>query len=93
VVSLFLGTLSILVLCLPFVGYAALGLSGAGLLVGLWGLFRAFLDGSQAGSTFVAGGAGLFRRFGQRQQDFPLAGNAACLLALALALLPFLRSQ
>src|SRR5262245_40996324 len=37
VVALALGLLSILVLCIPVVGYISLGLSGIGLLLGLWG--------------------------------------------------------
>jgi hypothetical protein len=91
VLSLFLGALSILVLCLPFIGYAALGLSSAGLLVGLWGLLRA--SSAEAGEgRALFGGAGGSRHFGQRQQDYPLAGIAACLLALVLALFPLLRS-
>src|SRR5215469_13285731 len=36
--SMFLGVLSVLVLCLPYVGYAALGLSGVGLVIGFAGL-------------------------------------------------------
>jgi hypothetical protein len=32
-------------------------------------------------------------RFGQRQQDYPLAGIVVCLLALTLTLLPFLLSR
>jgi hypothetical protein len=75
---MFLGTLSVLVLCLPYVGYAALGLSGVGLLVGLAGLVSAYLRGAPAGGL------------AQRDRRFPLAGIAACLLALALTLLPFL---
>jgi hypothetical protein len=94
VVSLFLGALSVLVLCLPFVGYyVALGLSSVGLLVGLWGLVSAWLGGPGAGSTSLAGSAGGTTRFGQRQQDYPLAGLVVCLLALTLTLLPFLLSR
>jgi hypothetical protein len=77
-VAMFLGTLSVLVLCLPYVGYAALGLSGVGLLVGLAGLVSGYLQGAPAGGC------------AQRDRRFPLAGIAACLVALALTLLPFL---
>jgi len=84
-VSLFLGTLSVLVLCLPFVGYSAPGFSGIGLLVGLCGLVRALL-----GSGSAPPSASRWRRFGDRGYDYPLAGIGMCLLALALALLPFL---
>jgi hypothetical protein len=81
---MFLGTFSVLVLCLPFVGYAALGLSGIGLLVGLWGLVIACLGGGSAPPGGLRS-----RRFGERGYDYPLAGIGMCLLALALALLPF----
>ena len=73
--SMLLGVLSVLVLCLPYVGYAALGLSGVGLLLGLWGL---------ASASAHCGGVR------QPEKSYPLGGVAACLLALALALLPFL---
>ena len=76
--SMLLGVLSVLVLCLPYVGYAALGLSGVGLLLGLWGLASAYLSGAHSGGIR------------QPEKSYPLGGVAACLLALALALLPFL---
>jgi hypothetical protein len=75
---MFLGTLSVLVLCLPYVGYAALGLSGVGLLIGLGGLVRAYLRGAFSGP------------FGRADRGYPLAGIGICLLALTLTLLPFL---
>ena len=75
--SMLLGVLSVLVLCLPYVGYAALGLSGVGLLIGLWGLASAYLSGAHFGGI---------RR---PEKSYPLGGVAACLLALALALIPF----
>ena len=78
--AMLLGVLSVLVLCLPYVGYAALGLSGVGLLLGLWGLASACLGGAHSGGTR------------QPERSYPLGGVAACLLALALALLPFLLS-
>ena len=77
-VSMLLGVLSVLVLCLPYVGYAALGLSGVGLLIGLWGLASAYLSGANSGGVR------------QPEKSYPLGGVAACLLALALALIPFL---
>ncbi len=79
-VAMLLGVLSVLVLCLPYVGYAALGLSGVGLLLGLWGLASAYLGGASSGGVR------------QPEKSYPLGGVAACLLALALALLPFLLS-
>jgi hypothetical protein len=83
--AMFLGAFSVLVLCLPVVGYASLGLSGVGLLVGLYGLVTAYLGGGNA----VPRDSGP-RRFGERGHDYPLAGIGMCLLALILALLPFL---
>jgi hypothetical protein len=82
---MFLGTLSVLILCLPYVGYAAPVLCGIGLLVGLWGLVSAWLGGGSAPPMSRRS-----RHFGERGQDFPLAGIGMCLLGLALALLPFL---
>jgi hypothetical protein len=75
---MFLGTISVMVLCLPYVGYAALAFSGVGLLIGLAGLVSAYLHGALPGTV--------------RRPDagFPLAGVGACLLALSLTLLPFL---
>jgi hypothetical protein len=74
-----------LVLCLPFVGYAAPGISGIGLRVGLCGLVSACLGGGSAPPGGLRS-----RCFGERGQDYPLAGIGMCLLALTLALLPFL---
>ena len=84
-VSMFLATLSVLVLCLPYVGYAAPGISGIGLLVGLGGLVCA-----STGSGAAPAGERRPQRFGERGRDYPLAGIGMCLLALTLALLPFL---
>ncbi len=76
--SMFLGTLSVLVLCLPYVGYAALAFSGVGLLIGLAGLVSAYLHGAFSGP------------FGRADRGYPLGGIGVCLLALTLTLLPFL---
>jgi hypothetical protein len=84
-VALGLGLLAVLVLCLPFLGYASPVLSGVGLLLGLAGLVHARRGG--IGNSAL----GLGHRFGTRARDYPLAGIGVCLLALALALLPFLR--
>jgi hypothetical protein len=78
--SMILGTLSVMVLCLPYVGYAALVFSGVGLLIGLGGLVSAFLHGAPRGA------------FRQPDGGYPLAGVGICLLALTLTLLPFLFS-
>jgi hypothetical protein len=85
-IALVLGLVSVLILCLPWIGYASFVLSGVGLLLGLGGLFGAH-DGPGA---YALAEGGESRRFGQRARDYPLAGAGACLLALALALLPLL---
>jgi hypothetical protein len=91
VAALALGLGSVLLLCLPFIGYASIALSGAGLLLGAAGLLRALTgDGGPSGYA-LAGGAGASRGFGARASDYALAGVAVCLLALALALWPLLR--
>jgi hypothetical protein len=90
VVSLALGLVSVPILCLPVIGYAAIGLSGLGLLLGLGGLYGAVVQGSSVPAPASAGRHGTPRRFGERSWDYPLAGLGGCLLALALALLPFL---
>jgi hypothetical protein len=80
VVALMLGLASVAVLCVPLLGYASFVLSGLGLLLGLWGLVRSL--GRDAG---VAKGP-----TGGRALTYPLAGALVCLVALLLALLPFL---
>jgi hypothetical protein len=91
IVALVLGVSSILVLCLPFIGgYFSMGLSGVGLLLALGGLLRLRIDGDEAMSQSLAGGAGIWGDFGARARDYPLAGVGACVLALVLALLPSL---
>jgi hypothetical protein len=88
VASLVLGLASILILCVPIVGYAAVGLSALGLLLGLGGL-GGVLAGYGAGRPVLPRNPSASVHFGERVRDFPLAGIAACLLALGLALLPF----
>jgi len=85
-----LGLTSVLVLCLPLVGYSAIVLSSVGLLVGLYGLFGALRRGAPLPRLPLAGGAGVAHGFGARAIDFPLAGIGVCAAALTLALLPFL---
>jgi hypothetical protein len=93
-VAFSLGTGAILVLCLPVLGgYASIGMSGFGLLVGLRGLHRARSDGGGTLShSLAAGGAGIWSGFGARAEHYPMAGLGVCLLALVLALLPKLFS-
>jgi hypothetical protein len=83
-----LGLIAVMVLCLPVVGYLSLALSGVGLLLGLSGLVAALGEGGAAHRR--AGKVAATPLLGGRPSAFPLAGMAACLVALALALLPFL---
>ena len=82
VASLALGVASVPVLCLPVVGYAALALSGLGLLLALGGLLAL----ARGAGAVPGGGAGAPAGFGARGWHYPLAGLAA----LALGLLPLL---
>jgi hypothetical protein len=88
--AMILGTSSVLVLCLPFIGgYASVGLSGVGLVLALCGLVQAgWHDTGGFGQPLAAGAVGVQGGFGARARDYPLAGIAVCALALILALLP-----
>ncbi len=88
--SMALGLTSILIMCLPLIGKLSIGLSGFGLLLGLGGLYRSRTDSEPLPPRAMAGGLGIWSGFGTRSRDYPLAGVAACLLALALTLLPTL---
>jgi hypothetical protein len=85
VASLFLGALSVPVLCIPVVGYASIGFSALGLLLGLVGMACSSRHGNFTARTAQAGS----ELFGVRAERYPLAGVGLCLIALALALLPF----
>jgi hypothetical protein len=89
IIAMFLGTGSILILCIPILGYLSIGLSSVGLLLGLVGLIRIRMDGESLPPA-IAGGVGIWGGFGTRVRDYPLGGVAACLFALLLALLPIL---
>ena len=90
IVSLALGCISVMIMCLPIVGYASIVLSAAGLPLGLWGLLRSRTDGTQTLSHTLTGSAATAGGFGTRAQHYPLAGIGACLIALVLSLLPLL---
>jgi hypothetical protein len=89
VISLVLGMTSIFLVCAPAISYLSIGLSSLGLLLGLGGLFRARTESEQLPPS-IAGGVGICAGFGTRVRDYPLAGVAACLLALLLTCLPML---
>lgn len=90
ILSLGLGLTSILIMCLPLLGYLSIGLSGIGLFLGLGGLYRSRTDSEPLPPQAVAGGVGIWGGFGTRARDYPLAGIVACFLALILTLLPSL---
>jgi hypothetical protein len=90
IAALALGLCSVLVLCVPLVGYASPGLSGLGLLLGFSGLLRARWECRKVVAPPLVGRAEWPYVFRGDLPDYPLAGTAACLLALALALLPVL---
>jgi hypothetical protein len=90
IASLALGLLAILLLCLPLVGYGSLFLSSGGLALGLWGLARSVDEDGGAVCKLLGLSARRPAAATRPLLTFPLAGAGACLLALALALLPVL---
>jgi hypothetical protein len=90
IIAMALGLGSVLIMCLPLIGYVSIGMSSIGLLLGLGGLFRARTNDEPLPPHAVAGGVGIWGGFGTRTRDYPLAGVATCLLALVLTLLPIL---
>jgi hypothetical protein len=90
IAAMALGVFSLPILCIPFVGSASLAVSAVGLLLGGWGLLKARHEGAGRPGGAPAGGAQVWYGFGARAVDFPLAGMAACLLALVLGLWPLL---
>jgi hypothetical protein len=88
IAALALGVFSLPVLCIPLVGPASLAVSTAGLLLGGWGLLKARHEEAPQSSDAPAGEGPVRYRFGARTVDLPLAGMAACLLALLLELWP-----
>ncbi len=68
--SLILALASLLLLCIPFVGYVAILLSGSGLLLASYETYRSL-------------------RTNKGHLGFALAGSAACLIASAIAFLPW----
>lgn len=90
VVSLGLGLLSVLIVCVPLVGYASLALSSLGLLLGLVALLdftRARFGGH---GLRPATGGRLMCGYDTRALNYALAGTGASLVALVLTLLPLL---
>jgi hypothetical protein len=88
ILSLVLACISVLILCVPFASYLSVVLSAAGLPLGFWGLYRARTDGTKTLRHALIGGDAPGVGFGTRAEHYPLAGVGACLIALALALLP-----
>jgi hypothetical protein len=90
IASLVLGLISIMILCVPIVGYASLGLSAIGVLLGLGGLFNTRRERTWSIRGSEADGVPAITEFGDRPINYPLAGVAACLTALVLAIAPLL---
>jgi hypothetical protein len=79
--------MAILIVCIPYVGYAGVLFSAAGLLIGLWALLRpgaadAQLRTAQADNSFSP------TVWQSKGITHPLVGVAICLFTLLLALLP-----
>jgi hypothetical protein len=90
VVSLGLGLLSVVVVCVPVVGYASLVLSGLGLLLGLCALLD-FARGRFGGHGLrTNAGAQVMCQPDARALHYALAGTGVSMLALVLTLLPLL---
>jgi hypothetical protein len=89
--ALTLATVSVLILCIPVVGYLSFILNGLGLLLGLIGLVTYNAPDndprdrgrSRQSRTFL--GLDLYAR------GFPWVGILACLLAIGLAVIPLVR--
>jgi hypothetical protein len=88
--SLVLGLISVLVLCIPYVGYAAFLLSGTGLVLGLAGVFEGMVHTARS-----RGGRAVLQIASWRRPalGWPLAGVAVCLFVLFLALWPILHAH
>src|SRR5271166_493780 len=83
IVALALGLVSIMILCVPFVGYASIVLSGIGVSLGFGGLFLSWREKTVRSRPEARAG----KKTGDndsRGVNYPLAGIAACLVALAL---------
>jgi hypothetical protein len=87
--SLALGLGSILILVIPYLGYAALLLGSIGLILGIVGLFHSGLRGvSRLGQALINRSASTPEDDGP--VNYPLAGIIASLLGLLLTLLPYI---
>jgi hypothetical protein len=91
-VSLALGLVATLLLCIPLVGYGAVALSTLGLLVGLYGLMHSGWRRARP-SDAELNAAGLSSNpLARLQVSYALLGVMACFVALVLSLLPLLLS-
>jgi hypothetical protein len=90
VAALALGLTSVIIMCVPVVGYGSLGLSGIGILLSLWGLIRSLREGNRWFGLPRNRGVEMPDLLGGCVLSFPLAGTLLCSLTLTLALLPFM---
>jgi hypothetical protein len=93
IAALLLGTVSVMLLCIPFVGLAAFGLSSVGIVLGFTGLYGRGQESRKRFRRPAARRASSKHPFRDYNINYPLAGIVACLLALLLAFLPFLISS
>jgi hypothetical protein len=82
-----LGLMAVLILCIPYLGYAGFLFSGAGLLIGLWGLLNPKRTALQRRAADIFTPSSPWQAKGLTH---PLVGIGICLFALFLALLPSL---
>jgi hypothetical protein len=86
-----LGLVSILSLCLPGIGYfVSIGLSILGLLAAFGGLLRTRPHQAVPLSERLIRDVGIPAGLGRQARNYSLAGLLTCVLALVLALLPYL---
>ena len=89
IAALTLATVSVLVLCVPIVGYVAFALSGLGLLLGLAGLVTYNPPEEDPRDRRRSRRSRDFLGLDLYARSFPWLGIVACLLAIGLAIIPF----
>jgi hypothetical protein len=84
--AMMLGLVSILVLCLPFIGYAAIAFSALGVVIGMAGLLDALVKGLR--QRFLTAGSSAAFSLSMTGLAYPCLGTITCLISLVLALIP-----
>lgn len=88
VAAMALGLVSILILCLPYLGYGAIFFSATGLLLGTAALLSVLVQGLR--KKILLAGSGSASVLGRNAIAYPCGGTVTCLIALLLALAPHL---